>query len=169
MHVKFSIITVCYNSERTIRRTIESVLNQTYENIEYIIVDGGSTDSTLEIIAEYETGISKLISEPDDGLYHAMNKGIAISTGTWIHILNSDDYYADEKSVSKAVMLLDSNKTNYFWMLRETIDGTRFLQRWKFNRIMLFLSAYLPHPALIVAREQYEAVGTYDLDYQIAA
>ena len=91
----FSIITVCYNSEKTIRRTIESVLNQTCQDYEYIIVDGKSTDKTLDIVKEYEARFAdklKYISEPDTGIYNAMNKGIALSDGSIIGIVNSDDW-----------------------------------------------------------------------------
>lgn len=79
--VKVSIITVCYNSKKTIRRTIESVLGQTYKNIEYIIVDGDSTDGTMSVISEYQDQIACVVSKPDHGLYHAMNRGIMLSTG----------------------------------------------------------------------------------------
>ena len=89
---KVSIITVCFNSAKTIRDTIESVINQTYKNIEYIIVDGGSTDGTIDIIKEYEPYIAKWVSESDDGIYDAMNKGIMMSTGEIIGLVNSDDF-----------------------------------------------------------------------------
>ena len=91
-----SIITPCYNSEKTIEKTIKSVLGQTYKNIEYIIVDGGSSDSTIDIVKKYEMlfeGRMKVISEKDDGIYDAMNKGILNATGKLIGIVNSDDYY----------------------------------------------------------------------------
>ena len=88
-----SIITVCFNSERTIEQTIKSVLNQTYKEIEYIIVDGQSTDGTLDIINKYSSQIAKIVSEPDEGLYHAMNKGISMATGDIVGIINSDDWY----------------------------------------------------------------------------
>ena len=94
--IKVSIITVCYNSAATIRRTIESVLRQTYQNIEYIIVDGASKDETLSIIEEYRDALGqrlRLVSEPDQGIYDAMNKGIRMAEGTLIGILNSDDFY----------------------------------------------------------------------------
>jgi len=99
MNPKISIITVCYNSSKTIRRTLESVLNQTYTNIEYILVDGKSTDDTVAIIEEYASlctakGITyRWMSEPDSGIYDAMNKGIKMATGEWIGIINSDDWY----------------------------------------------------------------------------
>ena len=86
-----SIITVCYNSEKTISRTIESIINQTYKNIEYIIIDGKSDDKTLEIIDNYKNNISKIISEKDNGIYDAFNKGLNICNGDLIGFVNSDD------------------------------------------------------------------------------
>ena len=108
-NIKVSIITVCYNSEKTIRRTIESVLNQTYDNIEYIIVDGASTDQTMDIVKEYEpkfSGRMRWISEPDEGIYFAMNKGIDMAAGELIGLLNSDDTYESNavKSIRDALV-----------------------------------------------------------------
>jgi glycosyltransferase involved in cell wall biosynthesis len=166
---KISVITVCYNSAQTIRRTLESVVGQTYQNVEYIIVDGGSSDETLAIVDDYGHAISKIISEPDKGVYDAMNKGIGVSTGDWIHILNSDDYYAAPGVLQTAVKTLDPNRTNYFSMWREFADASRYLQDWNYSRWRLLVSAFLPHPALIVSRMQYDAVGIYDTSYRIAA
>jgi glycosyltransferase involved in cell wall biosynthesis len=92
----FSIITVCYNSEKTIERTITSLRNQTYQNFEYIIIDGGSTDSTLEIIKKNLDVVSILVSEKDEGIYDAMNKGIDLASGEIIGIINSDDWYEND-------------------------------------------------------------------------
>ena len=97
--LKLSIITVVFGGETTIRDCIESVLNQNVP-VEHIIIDGGSTDGTLEIIDKYRDKISQLISEPDNGIYNAMNKGIKLATGDIIGILNSDDFYADSTTVS---------------------------------------------------------------------
>lgn len=99
VHPKISIITVCFNSAETIKKTIESVLNQTYTNFEYILIDGKSTDKTLEIIKEYESLFAekkipyRWVSEADRGIYDAMNKGIKLATGEWVGIINSDDWY----------------------------------------------------------------------------
>lgn len=103
----FSIITVCLNSEKTIETTIKSVLAQTYTDFEYIIIDGKSSDKTLNIINRYKDPRIKIISEKDKGLFDAMNKGISLSKGKWIHILNSDDYYYSKDSLIKASKVLN--------------------------------------------------------------
>jgi glycosyltransferase involved in cell wall biosynthesis len=164
-----SVVTVSFNSEKTIRRTIESIANQTYERIEFIVIDGGSSDNTLSILAEYQSVVSRLISEPDAGIYDAMNKGIRIAKGDWIHLLNSDDYYASPSAIESAVDVLDPAFTNYFGMWRESADEHRVLQAWTYRRWRLFVSAFLPHPALIVSKAQYDAVGLYDTSFRIAA
>lgn len=164
-----SVITVCYNSALTIRRTIESVASQKYANIEHIIIDGGSTDATMSIVEEHSRTVSKIVSEPDEGIYDAMNKGVSMATGQWIHVLNSDDYYPAPDVLSAAVPMLDPERTNYFKMWREYDDGRRGLQDWEYSRWRLYVSAFLPHPALIVLRRQYEVAGLYNTRYRIAA
>ena len=101
--MKVSIVTVCYNSEETIRDTIESGLAQSYPDIEYIIVDGASSDSTMGIVEEYKNRISIAVSEPDKGIYDAMNKGIKLATGDVIGILNSDDFYQNNDVIRDVV------------------------------------------------------------------
>ena len=98
--LKVSIITVCYNSSKTIERTIKSVLKQKYNNIEYLIIDGGSNDSTMDVINKYRENIDKVLSESDSGLYDAINKGIKLSTGEIIGLLHSDDIYASDDVIS---------------------------------------------------------------------
>jgi glycosyltransferase involved in cell wall biosynthesis len=164
-----SVITVCFNSARTIRKTLASVATQQLPGIEYIVIDGGSTDGTLEILAEHAAHITTLVSEPDQGVYDAMNKGLGLARGKWIHILNSDDYYATPDALVRALPLLDPERTNYFEMWREYPDGSRQMQSWDYRRWRLFVSAFLPHPGLIVSRAQYNAVGLYDTNYRIAA
>ena len=107
-HPKISIITVCYNAEKDIEKTILSVINQTYENIEYIVIDGGSYDGTLSVINRYASKIDKIISEPDKGIYDAMNKGITLATGDWINFMNAGDCYVD----ADVLKLVSNNVVN---------------------------------------------------------
>jgi len=110
--MKISIITAVYNGEQTIEECINSIINQTYKDIEHIIIDGGSTDGTLDVIKKYKDNISKVISEPDKGIYDAMNKGIALSTGGIIGFLNADDVYADEHVIENVVKAISENNVD---------------------------------------------------------
>lgn len=163
-----TVVTVCLNAERTIRRTIDSVLSQTYTNLEYLVIDGGSTDGTLALLRSYEQRV-KFISEPDRGMYDAMNKGIRLARGEWIHILNSDDWYATPDALANAAPHLDADRTTYFDLIRSYPDQTEILQSRTVSPWMLHIAAFLPHPSLIVARSQYERVGLYDPGLKIAS
>ena len=110
--MKISIITVVFNGKKTIKDTINSVLSQTYKNIEYIIIDGNSNDGTIEIIKSYGDKISHFISESDNGIYDAMNKGIKLSTGDIVGILNSDDFYIDNKVIAKVAKEFNDKKVD---------------------------------------------------------
>src|SRR3989304_9398644 len=99
--MKISVITVVFNNRNYIEGCIKSVLDQTYKNLEYVVVDGGSSDGTLDIIKKYENSISKWISEPDEGIYFALNKGISMATGDVVGILHSDDYYASPEVLER--------------------------------------------------------------------
>ena len=162
---KVSIITVCKNSEVTIRQTIESVLNQTFKNIEYIIVDGGSTDKTLTVIEEYIPlfhGRLAYISEKDNGIYDAMNKGISRASGDVIGIINSDDWYEPD-AVEKAVECFKRTDAEVvygeIWLIDQ--NGEREYHTSD--------STYPPHPSTFIKREIYQRYGMFDLSYQIAA
>ena len=98
---KISVITICYNAEETIERTIKSVLNQSYKNLEYIIIDGGSKDNTMKIVKRYKDKISSVISEPDNGIYDAMNKGVRIATGEWLNMMNAGDCYTNDEVLNE--------------------------------------------------------------------
>jgi len=98
---KLTVITIVYNNVRDIERTIKSVLNQTHKNLEYIIIDGKSTDGTLEIIEKYQTSISKIVSEPDKGIYDAMNKGLALAEGDYVLFMNSGDEFYDDHTIEE--------------------------------------------------------------------
>src|SRR3989338_780018 len=108
--MKVTIITVCKNAQDTIEETIKSVASQDYKDIEYLIIDGKSTDETLKIINKYKNKIDNIISEPDKGIYYAMNKGIKRSTGDLVYFLNSGDLFFDKNTVLNVVKLFDKNK-----------------------------------------------------------
>lgn len=166
--MKVSIITVCKNSEKTIERTIKSVLNQTYKNIEYIIIDGVSTDSTLDIISKYKDKI-KLVSERDRGIYDAMNKGIRMSKGDIIGIINSDDWY-EEDAVEKIVSKYDESNGKY----QVIYGGIKVWDNDKLIKLCWNGSDNIPqenlmHPAMFVTKELYKMLGGFSLKYKIAS
>jgi glycosyltransferase involved in cell wall biosynthesis len=163
-----SIVTATYNSAETVRDTLESVRQQTFRDFEHIIVDGGSTDGTIDILKEYGPSI-RWISEPDRGIYDAMNKGIAMSRGCWIHLLNSDDFYVSNDVLKQIVPRLLPDALNYADLIRLNADGSRVRQSYRFRRWPLYLSAFLPHPSLLVSAEQYQTAGLYDSSFRIAA
>ena len=158
--MKITIITVVYNNYKTIKTAIESVLNQTYNDIEYIIIDGGSTDGTLDIINNYKDKISLFISESDNGIYDAMNKGVNLSSGDLIGILNSDDLYDNNIVIQNVVneFLIDKNLDILYGDLVyvNKIDTTKIIRKW-------FSSQYYknyfedgnvpPHPSLLLKRK----------------
>lgn len=168
MNKRFSIITVTYNSEKTIEQTIKSVLLQSYSNFEYIIVDGASTDNTLEIIKKHAAFDNRIryISEPDAGIYDAMNKGIKIATGDVVALLNSDDYYEPDALVKIAGNIPDGGKYVVYGMIRILDEEIE-------DRIMLSSHHSLPkrmmmHPACFVSKAVYEQY-LYDVTYKSAA
>lgn len=173
--MKISIITVCFNSSKTIRDTIESVLSQDYSDIEYIIVDGGSTDGTLEIINDYIDSVSILISEPDRGIYDAMNKGIQLATGEVIATLNSDDVYADNSSIRKLLTCMENNGTETVFADLVYVDQNdsekiiRYYNSGNFNPAKLRYGWIPAHPTFLAKRALFDKWGLYSLDYQIAA
>lgn len=149
--MKISIITVCYNSDKTIRDTLDSVLKQNYKNYEYIIIDGKSTDNTLKIIKDYEkkfNGKLKVISEKDNGLYDAMNKGIKKSKGDIIGIINSDDILANNNVFENVVKNIGDNAGIYsnLLMLNETL--TQPYRNLRYGVVKKKLGWHPPHPTL---------------------
>jgi glycosyltransferase involved in cell wall biosynthesis len=174
--VKISIITVCFNSAKTIRDTIESVLSQDYPEIEYIIIDGLSKDNTMNIVSEYNNKITKVISEPDRGIYDAMNKGIKLSTGDVIGILNSDDFFEYHAVISEVVNCFKSEPKAslvfgdvVFVEPNNTQNIMRFYSSEKFRSWKLRFGWMPPHPATFIKRSAYEQVGDYSIDYKISA
>lgn len=169
MSEKVSIITVVYNNVQTIEQTIQSVLNQTYPNIEYIIVDGGSTDGTVEIIRRYLDRIATFISEQDEGIYDAMNKGIGLASGEIVGILNSDDTY-DADAVSCVVENFRSQRADILYGNALMMDDTIATDMYECSDLEeLWYRMAIPHPATFVKKEIYVKYGTFDTQYQIAA
>lgn len=173
--MKVSIITVVFNGERTIRDCIESVLGQSYGNIEYIIVDGKSTDKTPEIVRNYGTKIAVFISEKDAGIYDAMNKGIAKATGEVIGILNADDFYRDSLVIEKVISKLNQTTSDgiYGDLIYVDSKDTQHIKRyWKsgeFNRNKFLYGWMPPHPTFFLRRASYEQFGYYRTDLGSAA
>lgn len=168
---KISVITVCFNSEKTIERTIKSVLEQTVEVFEYIIIDGASRDNTLKIVKRYKPlfgGRMKVISEPDNGIYDAMNKGVKIANGDLINLLNSDDYF-EKNTIENVIENYDDSEKHQilYGLLRRLNDGQeKSVSMYNHN----FLNKYsLPHQATFVSKSVYEDYGMYSLDYKCSA
>lgn len=175
--LKITIITVCYNSAATIRETIESVLSQDYTNIEYVVIDGGSTDGTLDIINSYSDKISIIISEPDQGMYDAMNKGVLNSKGDVIGILNSDDIFYSNATISKIATCFLSNNiidavftgVGFSKSSEMTDSPQRLILSKNFKSWMLRLGWMPPHPGMFLKRQVYKMAGGYKLTFKIAA
>lgn len=173
--MKISIITVVWNNERTIKDAMDSVLSQTYKNIEYIIIDGASTDGTVEIIQSYGDKITKFVSEKDNGLYDAMNKGIGLATGDIVGILNSDDFYIDEFVIEKVVKEfksknVDSVYADLVFVKPDNLDKVvRYYDSSHFSSEK-FAYGWMPaHPTFFVKKEVYQKYGLFKTDYKIAA
>ena len=170
--MKISIITVCYNSAETIEETIKSVQAQTYENIEYIIVDGNSKDKTLELVQQYPDVVTKWVSEPDKGLYDAMNKGIAMATGDYIGILNSDDTFFEPETIQKVVDFLVENKVEACTGDIVQHKNGRIIRRYsskKWSPAKLKIGFMPPHPSIFFKKELFGSFGAYVLGYKIAS
>lgn len=175
MQPKVSIITVCYNSAATIEDTIQSVLSQTYDNIEYIIVDGLSTDNTLEIVNKYKDQIAKVVSEKDDGLYDAINKGIAMASGDIIANLNSDDFYMDEHVISDVVAKMEEENTDTLYAdlyYVDPLDTDKVVRNWvsgEYKKGLFFKGWMPPHPTFFVRKKVYDKYGSFNLKLRSAA
>lgn len=172
--MKISVITVCYNSIATLETTILSVKNQTYQDIEYIVVDGNSTDGSVELIKKYGGLIKKWSSEPDKGLYDAMNKGIEMATGEVIALINSDDLFCDNHALEKVMNVflerpeLDSVYADLYYVAQKDTD--KIVRKWKTGRQKSFKTGWHPaHPTFYAKREVYTKHGLFNLDFKLAA
>jgi len=173
--LKVSIITVVYNGEKTIEDAILSVASQSFPSIEHIIIDGASTDDTLSVVRKHENKITRVISEPDRGLYDAMNKGIKYATGDIIGILNSDDVYYNSDCITEVVKEFKDKKVdavygNLIYVLPDNLEKiVRYYNSESF-RAKKFAYGIMPaHPTFFVYKKYYEKFGLYKIDYLIAA
>lgn len=173
--MKISIITVVWNNKDTIEDAINSVLNQTYENIEYIIIDGASNDGTVEIIKGYLDKITKFVSEKDKGIYDAMNKGVDLATGDVIAFLHSDDIYSGDNIVELVVKEFERGNLDGVYgdlVYTPKSNTQKVLRYWKSKDFdsSLLKKGWMPaHPTLFLKRDIYKKYGKFDLDFKIAA
>ena len=171
--IKVSIITVVWNNKETIKDSINSVLNQTYADIEYIVVDGSSSDGTIDIVQGYGDKIAHFISEPDEGLYDALNKGIKLASGEVIGILHSDDLFSDGLVVSDMIerMVVKNAEITFSDMI--IIDKTmtkvlRYYMASYFSPWMFKIGWMPPHPTCFIKKSLFDEFGMYSLDYKVA-
>jgi glycosyltransferase involved in cell wall biosynthesis len=174
--MKVSIITITYNSAATVEDTLKSVVNQDYPNIEYLIIDGKSKDSTLQIVDKYKDKITKIVSEKDKGLYDALNKGIGLATGDIVGMLHSDDLYASDHVISDIVKTFENNKE-----AEGVYADLVFVDRNDINKITRtwesgdyeegdFLNGWMPpHPTFFVKKECYERYGVFNTTLRLSA
>ena len=173
--MKITVITAVYNNKKTIKDALESILSQSYKNVELIVIDGGSTDGTVDIVHTFGDKIDTFVSEPDNGIYDALNKGIGLATGDVIGFLNSDDVYAHDRVLEKIARAFqhehaDSVYGDLNYVLRN--DISKVIRHWKSHEYTpkkLRQGWMPPHPTFYVKREIYEKYGGFDTSFKIAA
>lgn len=167
--IKFSIITVCKNSEKYIEKTILSIANQTYKNKEHIIIDGGSEDSTIDIIKEHEKSIHRWVSEPDNGIADGMNKGISLATGDYFIFINSDDYLFDDNVLDEVSLFINERLDIYFFNVLAIYSGNQ--EKIKLNKglsILTYFKIGSGHQGQVISRKLFEKYDLYDSSFRIA-
>ena len=173
--MKISVITIAYNSGHSISDAIDSVLSQTYNDIEYIIVDGKSKDNTVEVVKSYGSRISKFVSEPDKGIYDALNKGIRMATGDVIGFMHSDDLFASDDILAKVAEIFKTNDVDSVYGDLQYVfknDTNKVLRYWKSGRFSLRrlkMGWMPPHPTFYVKKKVYDNYGLFNTDFRIAA
>lgn len=173
--MKISIITVCFNSVRTLGDTIASVAAQGHPNIEHIVVDGGSTDGTLAVIERHREKLAKVVSEPDRGIYDAMNKGISLASGEVVGFLNSDDSYQHAHVLEDVASVLADKAVDACYadlVYVDPVDTTRVVRYWKSSRYQagMFGTGWVPpHPTFFARRSVFQRFGQFDTRYCLAA
>lgn len=172
---RFSVITVCYNAEATLEDTIQSVITQTYHHVEYIIIDGASTDGTLAIVDRYRDRIARVVSEPDSGLYDAMNKGLRLATGDYLCFLNAGDSFHEDDTLQQMVRTLDSHRQLPDVLYGETalVDGEGHFLRMRRLRAPEVLTWKSFRQGMLVCHQAFfarrELAEPYDLRYRFSA
>ena len=172
--LKITVITVCKNSEHFITETIESVINQTYKSIEYIIIDGNSTDNTVDIIKRYSPMIHTWISETDDGMYFAINKGLNLATGDYILILNSDDVLVSKDTIKKVVDCINEERLDFYHgnLIKSKAGKHKKVKLFPVTYKQLLLSThctFAPHPCFFISAGLNKILGGYDQQYKYAS
>jgi len=171
--LKISLITVAFNAQNTIDRCINSVLRQKFNNIQYIVIDGNSTDNTISIINQFRDKIDCYISEQDNGVYDAMNKGIAMATGDIIGTLNADDYFTDDDVLQDVANAFVKQNTNILYGDLDYVDlNGRIVRKWRSGKYRSgkFNWGWMPpHPTFYCRKKLFEELGSYSLDYGSAA
>jgi len=169
--MKITVITICLNSEKTIEKTIKSVVNQKYKDIEYIIIDGKSIDKTLNIVNKYKNKISKIVSEKDTGIYNAMNKGISLATGEFVIFMNADDCFYDNKVIKDTVKKLEKNPKTGVLYGDALNTGKRYKRIVHFHKTKLsrtyFIFMSLGHQAMFARRDIFKKIK-FDETFRIA-
>lgn len=172
--MKISIITATYNSQDTLNDTLDSVVNQESVDVEHLIIDGNSKDETLRIASNY-THIASILSEPDKGIYDAMNKGVSRATGEIVGILNSDDLYENHSVLEKVSLLFESKKVDAVYgnlVYVNPTDTSKIVRKWNAGpyKKSKWLHGWMPpHPTFFVRRSVYEELGVFDLDLKSSA
>lgn len=172
--LKISVITVCYNSAKTLAKTLQSVHDQDWPYVEHIVIDGGSQDNTLQILDQFSPGLSCVVSEPDNGIYDAMNKGVYHATGDVICFLNSDDHYAHSRVLSKVATNMRNSSLDALFgdvVFFEEGNPDRIIRRYRsgFFHPKHLAWGWIPaHPAFFLKRHFYSGSETFKQDYRIA-
>lgn len=171
--MKVTIITVAFNAAKTIADTLSSVAAQSHPDVEHIVVDGGSTDGTQAVVEQFPH-VSRFISEKDEGLYFAMNKGLALATGDVVAILNADDFYTHTNAIAKIVQCFKEQQVDsvYADLVYVNKDYTKITRNWKagaFSRTKFYNGWMVPHPTFFVKRECYQKLGYFDTSLRYAA
>ena len=172
--MKITVVTVCRNAAATIEDTIRSVVDQTYPDVEHIVIDGASTDGTQGILCKPESGITKWVSEPDEGIYDAMNKGIGMGSGDVVGFLNADDIYAHPEVLAEVAQALEDESIQAVYgdivFVRDDLQTiVRYYRSHGFTASKLAWGWMPPHPSLFLKKQVFEKYGLFRTDYRIAA